>query len=434
MFRSGKLILIAGVSVILFFCAFCGYKVYALSSERREVKRDYSVINNVSFGLLSVDHWRDQVVAAVSNKIQNFELTKDEENNLRKEIEQILHSLITKAVSEVNKPAKTIGGKLKKAVFKTFVDTTQLHSEVPVFAQQIIAQIEKPSNKEKLKNLAEDKLQDLGGQTTDSTTDAENAVRDSIYKKYNVPDDSTFQAKATFLLHSTRHDTYSYSFGMLASVVLILLLWFLLRKKPELHTALFMMSVISALILLLVGLTTTMIELDARIKSMDFKIIGADISFKNQVLFYQSKSILDVVRILINTGKADMIVVGSLVFCFSVVFPFAKLTSASIYLLKKKKPGPKNVLYFFAFNSGKWSMADVMVVAMMMTYIGFNGVVQSQLADLNIHSETITSITTNNTSLQAGYIVFVGFVVYGLILSQILKHITKPDREAVPAS
>ncbi len=142
---------------------------------------------------------------------------------------------------------------------------------MPVFAQQIIAQIEKPSNKEKLKNLAEDKLQDLGGQTTDSTTDAENAVRDSIYKKYNVPDDSTFQAKATFLLHSTRHDTYSYSFGMLASVVLILLLWFLLRKKPELHTALFMMSVISALILLLVGLTTTMIELDARYKINGFQ-------------------------------------------------------------------------------------------------------------------------------------------------------------------
>ena len=69
-------------------------------------------------------------------------------------------------------------------------------------------------------------------------------------------------------------------------------------------------------------------------------------------------------------------------------------------------------------------MADVMVVAIMMAYIGFNGVVSSQLASLNIHSDTITSITTNNTSLQPGYIVFVGFVLYGLALSQILKHIT----------
>ncbi len=112
-------------------------------------------------------------------------------------------------------------------------------------------------------------------------------------------------------------------------------------------------------------------------------------------------------------------------FCFSVVFPFAKLIAACIYLLGRGRFATNKITQFFAFKSGKWSMADVMVVGIMMTYIGFNGVVESQLADLNIHSATLTSVTTNNTSLQPGYIVFVGFVIYGLVLSQILKHVTK---------
>lgn len=102
-------------------------------------------------------------------------------------------------------------------------------------------------------------------------------------------------------------------------------------------------------------------------------------------------------------------IVGILLLCFSILFPIFKLTSASIYLIDK--PWAKNkFIHYFAFKSGKWSMADVMVVGIMMTYIGFNGILESQLAVLNIHNESLVSITTNNTSLQPGYIIFVGLL------------------------
>ena len=224
-----------------------------------------------------------------------------------------------------------------------------------------------------------------------------------------------------------QHSTYVYAFGMLGGILIMLGLWWLLWKETSLYKPLFILSVISALILLLVGLTTSMIELDARIKLMAFRLIGTTISFKNQVLFFQSKSIVDVVKILIDTGKLDMIIVGLLILCFSVIFPVAKLTSTIIYLVGKNDWTKSKLIYFFAFKSSKWSMADVMVVAIMMTYIGFNGVLQSQLSNLNIHNETLTSITTNNTALQPGYIIFVGFVVFGFMLSQILKKITKNE-------
>jgi hypothetical protein len=72
-------------------------------------------------------------------------------------------------------------------------------------------------------------------------------------------------------------------------------------------------------------------------------------------------------------------------------------------------------------------MADVMVVAILMTYIGFNGILDSQMAGLNVNTPTLSSITTNNTALQPGYIVFVGFVIYGFILSHVLRHLTPPQ-------
>ncbi|HVX26195.1 MAG TPA: hypothetical protein VHB70_07620 [Parafilimonas sp.] len=49
---------------------------------------------------------------------------------------------------------------------------------------------------------------------------------------------------------------------------------------------------------MIAGLTTIMIEIDARIKTLNFYLLGTSISFNNQVFFFQSKSITDVVTIL----------------------------------------------------------------------------------------------------------------------------------------
>lgn len=84
-----------------------------------------------------------------------------------------------------------------------------------------------------------------------------------------------------------------------------------MRTRKELDSVFYILSVFAALILLAVGLSTTMIEIDARIQSMDFHLLGQSISFKNQSLFFQSKSIVDVVVLLIKTGKVDSAIVGS---------------------------------------------------------------------------------------------------------------------------
>jgi len=299
---------------------------------------------------------------------------------------------------------------------------------VPALAKAIIAKIYNPTSKSQLSTLAMGKFnQAQQSGSLDSTITANDSVMSKMYSKYHVSSPEELNNKLTASLASIRTTTYDYSFGMLGCVVVVLLLWWLFRKRTKLHATLFVMSLLFAFILLAVGLTASMIEVDARIKSLDFVLLGEHVVFKNQVLFFQSKSILDVVEVLVKQPAVDSIGVGILILVFSILFPIMKLSSTGIHLLSKRKIAENRFIKYFAFQSGKWSMADVIVIAILMTYIGLNGLLESQLASLNIKSDFLTIITTNNTALQPGYIIFISFVLYGLILSTILKFITPYD-------
>jgi uncharacterized membrane protein YtjA (UPF0391 family) len=75
---------------------------------------------------------------------------------------------------------------------------------------------------------------------------------------------------------------------------------------------------------------------------------------------------------------------------------------------------------FFALKSGKWSMADVLVIAIFMAYVGFRGLVASQLQQIGSLASGVETLTTNGTALQPGFYLFLGFVLVSLVLSHML--------------
>ncbi len=423
-----KFILIAGLGLLLCGEAYFGYQLHTLSNRQEQIKEDYSNLNNITLGLFSVDQWQDKVEGIINHQVRHFTLTPKQKKELQTEVEQIILALINKAEALINRPQKSIGGKLKKLAVKTFVNTDKIKAQVPAFARSIIAKVDNPTSKNKLSALALSKFAQVKqNDYVDSTITANDSLTNKMFQKYHVSSPEEFNNKLEKSLDDIRTTTYDYSFAMLGCVVIVLLVWWLLRKRVELHATLFIMSLLFAFILLAVGLTASMIEVDARIKSLDFVLLGQHVVFKNQVLFFQSKSILDVVEVLVKQPHADSIFVGILILVFSILFPVTKLTSTGIHLLSKRKLAENRFIKYFAFQSGKWSMADVIVIAILMTYIGLNGLLESQLADLNVKSDFLTIITTNNTALQPGYIIFISFVLYGLVLSTILKFITPYD-------
>jgi hypothetical protein len=431
-FSLPKIILLLGLSILLCGEAYFGYQLHHLSIEQEQMKEDYSMSNNITFGIFSVDQWRDKIVAIVEGQVTDFTVTKKQKKALQKQVEQQLNGLIRKTVSEINRPQKTLGGKLKKFAFNSMVDEDEIYGQVPSFAKTIIDKVNSPGSRKRLKKIANSKIDQLEAQTYDSTSVANSAVTNYLYRKYQVSSPKAFDTKITNELAKIRKVTYNYAFAMLACVLVAFALWMLIRKKVELHTTLFIYSLLFAFVLLAVGTTASIIEVDARMESLNFMLMGEKVSFNNQVLFFQSHSLLSTIETLIRQPKPDAIVVGVLLLLFVMILPVLRMIARGIYVTGSQKIAENKVIKYLAFESGKWDMADVMVVGILMTYIGLNGILKSQLSNLNIHNSFLTTTTVNYTSLQPGYFIFVGYVVYAFLLSYILRKTTprfKAERE-----
>ena len=66
-------------------------------------------------------------------------------------------------------------------------------------------------------------------------------------------------------------------------------------------------------------------------------------------------------------------------------------------------------------------MADVLVVAIFMAYIGFNGIISSQFGQLSSITQELVILTTNGTALQPGYYLFLTYTLLALFLSGFLS-------------
>lgn len=407
---------------ILAGTGWCGWQVYQNSTERAFIKDDYSEANSIIYGLLSVDSWQDEVESIIIRQIDEFELSPGQDSILQVQISSLLNAMLDEAKSRVQQDDETFGRRLRKWAVNAMVDWDGLRQQVPAFTRIIIKDLTKPESKERLKLLAREKISEYAAKTFD---DSDSLMLNQIYQKYDTQNLKDFNAFVLSHTAGLQKVTYHYTYIILGVVLFFLCLWFLAAKIPNLRKPLFIFSVILAVIVLLTGLTSPMIEIDARIKEVNFTLLGSQIEFYDQILFYRSKSILQVVGLLLESPRIDSILVGSLVLAFSVLLPASKLISTGIYLLFNSTAVRSNMLLkWMAFKSGKWSMADVMVVAIFMAYVSFDGILDAQLKQVEVDTQQLTSISTNLTSLEPGFILFLTYVLFGLILATILKSIT----------
>jgi hypothetical protein len=423
-FGLPNIILILVLGILLCGEVYCGYQMHSLSSQRTQIKEDYSTINNITFGLFSVNEWRDKIAAVVHSQVQDFHLTAAQKKQLQAQVEQQLHSLVNTAIATINKPQHTLGGELKKYAVNKFVNTDKIQAQVPSFAKTIIDKVNSPASTKRLKNIATSKIKELERETYDSTATASTAVTSYMFKKYHVENVQDFDKQLNNQLDAVHTATFNYVLALIGGVLIVLGIWWLLRNQEHLKATLYLMSVLFAFVLIAVGLTASIIEVDARVKTLNFMLLGQKVAFENQVLFFQSKSIFGIVEVLLKQPKPDAVLVGTLLLVFVIIFPVLQLIFTGVHILSRKKFAENKVVKYFAFQSGKWAMADVMVVGTLMTFIGLNGILESQLSNLNIHNSFLTTITENSTSLQPGYTIFVAFVIYSAILIAIVKRIT----------
>lgn len=405
---------IAVLSLLSFILIFSLLQLFYQEQERRAIKEDLIELSNSKYGLFNVDEWKDILTEVLSKKVEEIDFTGDNKEVMKKEIEGFLNEAID-AMEEQYAPKKPKGllGMLQSSALSAFNVFGQVREKVPEFADEVLKFLERPENRKNLQGYIRDVIDKY---VEDTFNQVDYSHRDAILAKYDHSDVAAAKAELAVFLESNQEVSAPYK-GLLYFLVVAMVIYLLFYKQVS--KVEIMIALGTSIFLLLAGVLLPMIDIDARISSFDFIMLGETISFNDQVLYFKSKSILEVVRLMITQGKADIVAVGILVLAFSVLFPLTKVI-CSFLMLNVKKLQTNAIVKFFVFKSGKWSMADVMVVAIFMSYIGFASILTDQLKQLE-GSGTFNMLTTNDSTLNTGFFLFTAFVIMSLVLSQTIQ-------------
>jgi hypothetical protein len=391
----------------------------SLARQNQELKTDLAEINHIRYGLLNVDEWSDQLSTILSIKILEFKLTPESREKVVQNLENILFRMIDEVeVMMIERTSGQFSG-VKKWFAGFAINLDQLRDSVPSYANQLLSELNKPENKDVMQQFLSEKLNDLTASTYNlDTMDPLHAIMEKH---------SCFDKEECRALIREEIALKNREINLMMILIMVLLASAFLINLPgryKINVTQSTLLIIASFCLLLGGITTPMIDLEARIDLLMLQIMGEPVSFHNNIIFFQSKSIFDVVRILLEEGSLPMIFVGVLVFTFSIIFPSAKLISSLLYAHDVGRLRKNRLIRFFVIKSGKWSMADVMVVAIFMAFIGFNGIIANQLDILTESARPVEIFSTNGTRLLGGFYLFLLFCISSLLLSEILTRRT----------
>lgn len=409
---------IAVLSILSFILVFSLLNLFQLEQQRRTIKEDLIELSNSQYGLFNVDQWKDIITNVLSKKVEEIDFTGDNKEAMRKEIEGFLHQAIDGMEKQyAPKKPKNFLDMLQTSALSAFNVFGQVRERVPEFAEEILKFLERPENRKNLQGYIRDVIDKYA---TDTFAQVDYSDRDAVLARYEMSDVDTAKSHLTGLMNDNKSASDPYKW--LLYILVIMITGYLLLYKQASKTEL-MIGLGTSVFLLAAGVLLPMIDIDARISSFNFIMLGETIAFEDQVLYFKSKSILEVVRLMLSQGGWDIVAVGFLVLAFSVLFPLTKIIF-SFLLLSIRRLRDNKVAKFFVFKSGKWSMADVMVVAIFMAYIGFASILTDQLKQLE-RSRSFELLTTNESTLNNGFFLFTAFVMMSLVLAQAIQRQTE---------
>jgi len=393
-----------------------------LISQARQLqvhKTELAEINHIRYGLLNTDEWAYQIATILSIKIVEFKFTPESRETVLQNLEGVLNIMIDEVeIMMLKRTSGKLSG-MKRFLAGFAINFDELRDSIPVYANTLLLELSNPENKEVMQQFLLDKL----GEITASTYNLDQMdPLHAIMEKYSC----TTKAKCKELIGKKIEEKQEVIKLRVLLIILLVSAVFLLNliTRHKINRTQSILLILASFSLLLGGITTPMIDLEARIDLLSLKLMGENVIFQNNIIFFQSKSITDVVRILIEEGSLPMIFVGVLVFTFSIIFPLSKLISSLLFAYHLGDLRENKLIRFFVIKSGKWSMADVLVVAIFMAYIGFNGIIGSQLDQLSEGAKPVEIFTTNGTQLLGGFYLFLLFCISSLLLSEIFTRKT----------
>ncbi|MGE5153317.1 MAG: paraquat-inducible protein A [Bdellovibrio bacteriovorus] len=423
------------VLALLCFAAALGLTLHLIGELNRikGLKTDLAEINNVRYGLLDADQWLTRVSAVLERRIQSFELTEANRPQIKRAVEQALTTLLTQVeqyLRQRNQPAggswlDQVKGAIQQGLQDLLVDFDALRRKVPEYADLVVEELAKPEAKREIQAQLSAFLRQAADASFAKT---DRSKLDALLVRHGCAEPPVCTIEIDERVAASSRPLPHQMVALFALVGALFLICLSPRapvastvERARLDRYQLTLLTGGTLILLAGGILTPMIEIEARITDLRLQLLGEPVIFTDQVLYFQTKSVFDVVSILARAGGADNLLVAILIVLFSVVFPALKVIATYVYYYDFRGLRHAAPVHFFALRSAKWSMADVLVIAIFMAYIGFSGLVGSQLGTLSRAAKAVEVITTNGTTLAPGFYLFLGFVLASLLLSSLLE-------------
>ena len=399
-------------------------------STLKSAKEDLAEINKINYGLFDITIWKEEALKVFENRIGQFEISPKAYDQVIVELEKYLRSINKDYIengkifekifadAEKNEKINKIFLKLIKENTKPQLKLLNIPQYIPGMAIKLANELKK--QEPQLRDIMREELKKILKNDENSNF---SDPRLSIYQKYGATDIATTNQKLSAFITSEQMVTdrlVKVVYGCLLSA--FLMAW-LLSGYLGIVTSVTIMTIVS-IILLVIGVNLPMIDIEAILNSFTINVLGTDIGFDRQYMYYQSKSILDVTDTLIRGKGLDLKLVGIMVLCFSIIFPFIKLILSGLYLYSSRIRENK-IVQNIIFYLGKWSMADVFVVALFMAYIGFYGIISSQLDSIAHNNGGFAVETINNSQLSPGALFFTTYCVMSIILGILVNKKTE---------
>ncbi|WP_348262819.1 paraquat-inducible protein A [Telmatobacter sp. DSM 110680] len=385
---------------------------------RRLIRTDLAEITHARYGILSADQWRTIIGPILNAQVDKLDL-KSQNKSLRPMVERSLYALLdnikTQMTSPQAKTSETPGG---GNAFLVNMIVASLRPHVPEYTEVVMKELAKPQTQEGFKDSIRGVLADAVKNTfspTDMTT------YNAILNRYGCADGTACELTLGKQIEEADKRLTRYYLTVLATSAVAFIL--LMAGKSTLSRGAVVVLMLFSIAMLAGGVLSPMLEVEVRVSKLDATLLGAPIEFRDQSLYYRSKTVLEVCQTLIQMRRPEMMLVGVLVILFSVVFPVLKMLALGACVIRPALLRTNRLVKLLAFELSKWSMADVMVLAIFMSFVAFNGITSSAWDGLRgMPNVQQVQIPTNASKILPGYYLFIGFCLSSILLSKKLEH------------
>jgi len=313
--------LILSIIIIIASVILC-HQIISNSISNQKNKNDYAELNHVKYGLFSVEEWKRQLTVIIAEEINKLYLPRQNERELRKHIEVLLNTLIDKVDKKIREGNfGSAKGWVKQSFINIFISLKDIKKGIPEYADAIIHEMTKSQTTGQIKTMLNKQLEHYLNQTLD-TQDTSQMSR--ILLRTDSKDIESARINLNKAI-SVKHDLI-YKEAILLIILSVVLFALSGFSKQPLAPSRYILLILSLIILLIAGVTTPTIDMEAKISQMSFVLMGHPINFESQVLYFQSKSILDVFWIMITHKDIQMKFVGVLLIIFSIIIPLLSVT------------------------------------------------------------------------------------------------------------